>query len=303
MSNSSTNKTVTIRIPNYITEVKVSNSRRAKNFKSSDKLPVKYENNPRYTWKNSRLFDTETKLYVIKNPIAVGTPRYQSIAGNEIYARMHERVRMIIVKAIKENYAPHMPTKLDLKYPIALSMNIFTHPKYLNWDVDNLWIYIKCFQDLLKDKGLIIDDDIRYIKSSGQINFYPIIGNTEPTLEFSLVELDKPNHIMYNLEPKEFSFNDTYINDSMYKLTRTKDGNLGDVVANIDEKVFYLNVGKLKVSEKAIIKALIKVFHHCIHYNIYSISISDPFYVHFKEHLAKELLNRGIKVRVFKSTV
>ena len=302
MSESSRNKSITVRIPNYITEVKVSNSRRAKNFKEGNKVPDKYLTS-RYVWKNSRLFDTETKLYVVKNPIAVGTPRYQSIAGNEIYARMHERVRMVIVKAIKEDYAPHMPDKLDLKYPIALSMNIFTHPKYLNWDVDNLWIYIKCFQDLLKDRGLIIDDDIRYIKSSGQINFHPLIGDAEPALEFNLVELNKPSHVMYNLEPKEFIFRNILMHNSLYNLTRTKDGNLGDVIANIDEKTFYLNVGKLKVSEKAVTKALIKVFHHCIHYNIDSVSISEPFYLHFKDHLTKELLNRGIEVRVYKSTL
>jgi len=303
MSNSSQRKIVNIGIPNYITEVKTSNARRAKNFKEGNKLPAKYEGNARYIWKNARLFDTETKLYVIKNPIAMGTPNYQSIAGNEIYARMHERVRMVIVKAIKENYLPYMPEKLDFKYPVALSMKIYTHPNFLNWDVDNLWIYIKCFQDLLVDLKLIPGDDIRYIKSSGKIDFYPIVGGETPTLLFRLVELDRPEHVMYNLKPKEFSFLSILMHAGMYKLTRTKDGNLGDVVADIDNKVFYLNVGKLKVSEKAVTKALIKVFHHCIHYNIDAVNISEAFYMHFKEHLTKELLSRGIKVRVFKSTV
>jgi hypothetical protein len=300
MQGNSIFKTITIRIPNYVTEVKVSNTRRAKYFKPGDTIPLKYQNDS-YVWKAERLFDTVTKAPVIKNPIAMGKPRYQTIAGNEIYARMHERLRMLIVSAIKDNYREHMPKELDLNYPVAISMQVHTFPKYLNWDVDNLWIYIKCFQDLLVELKLIPDDDIRYIRTSGEINFTPVQDEEQRQLIFTIEELPIPTHVMYHLKPKEFNFYDLKMTG--FKLTRTKDGTTGDVVADIDNQIFYLNVGKIKISENAVEKTLIKVFHYCIHYDIKAVSVSAAFHLHHKEQLGKQLLNRGILVRVFKSTI
>lgn len=303
MSDSSVFRNEAIIIPQYITEVKVSDSRRAKYFKLGDKLPSKYENNARFTWKNEKLLDELTKTFVIKNPIAVGKPRYQSIAGNEIYARMHERVRMLIVKAIKANYLPNMPKQLNLSYPIEISMDIHTQPKMLNWDVDNLWIYIKCFQDLLVDLKLIPGDDIRYIKSSGQINFTPVQSEEQRRLIFNITELPKTTHVMYNLEPKVFTFHKTLMHTQDFRLTRTTDGNSGDITADIDARIFHLNVGKRKVSEKAVAKTLNKVYHYCINYNIHGVSVSAPFHMHFMKYLIDELLTKGINVHVHKTTI
>lgn len=216
---------------------------------------------------------------------------------------MHERVRMLIVKAVKANYLSHMPSELDIKYPVEISMDIHTFPRMLDWDVDNLWIYIKCFQDLLVDLKLIPGDDIRYIKSSGQINFTPIQVEEQRKLIFRIAELPKTTHVMYNLEPKVFTFHKTLMHIQDFRLTRTVDGNSGDVIANIDARIFHLNVGKRKVSERAVAKTLNKVFHYCIQYDIHGVSVSAPFHMHFNKYLIHELLSRGINVHVHKTTI
>ena len=54
------------------------------------------------------------------------------------------------------------------------------------WDVDNLWIWIKCFQDTLVEMGMIDDDNCKIIPNSGEIEFIPVEDFEDRKLVFEL---------------------------------------------------------------------------------------------------------------------
>ena len=93
-------------IPNYLRKVSVAKSRRVKYFNRTGKqLPKKYQNTDLYRWdEKGRLVDRRTGELVIANPKSAGTERFQSIRGGVIYAKMHKRLRMKIVDALKAQF-------------------------------------------------------------------------------------------------------------------------------------------------------------------------------------------------------
>ena len=201
-----------------------------------DKIPEKYKN-PNFIFikhgSQIHLYDIEKKEYVVKNPIAAGTPNVIRIAGNEIYARMHERKRMAIVKAIKNDMKPHLPKEIDLEFPIMIDIELYTTPKYCNWDLDNLWIYNKCFQDVLTESKLIPEDNILYISKAGAPRFIPVINEEDRKMVFTLTEDHDPrikNHIMYNLGKKtNFMVLPNGYQNMMKQFFQIKRGSIGKV--------------------------------------------------------------------------
>jgi hypothetical protein len=207
-----------VAIPNYLTRVKLTEGRRKKYWeenKFSDALPKKYQT-PQYIWKKGKLFDTEAKEFVAKNAKMVDEPRYQQISGNEIYARMHESKRIKIVNELKNHLKHHIIEAMGdhpgairrfpfFKNPIAVRMEIHTQPGVANWDVDNMWIYHKCFLDSLVDIGVILDDNILHVRQAGQTTFFPILEGTEPHMQFIIEELEfsYPNATASLFESKE----------------------------------------------------------------------------------------------------
>lgn len=180
-------------IPNYLKKVKTANARRPKYFIFPCKLPLKYEGS-QYIWRNKgkvkALYDTKAKAFVIKNSKSVGTASYQAIAGNEIYARMHERKRMMIVNNLKDDFKKHISEQISIipesMMPLSITMEVHTSFGYGEWDVDNLWIYHKCFLDSLRDLKLIPDDSILYVRQAGQTTFVPILPDARPTMIFEI---------------------------------------------------------------------------------------------------------------------
>lgn len=300
-------KTVTITIPQFKEEVKLSKARRKKYFKRTDKIPEKYKGDGfefKRHGRENHLFDKLNKEFVVKNPIAAGTPNVMRISGNEIYARMHERKRMAIVRAIKKDMKPHLPKQLGLKIPIMIDIDIYTTPKYCNWDLDNLWIYNKCFQDLLVDEGLLKEDNILHITKAGAPRYIPVERDIDRKMVFKLTEdTDERviNHLMYNLEPKEFQAipreTMNFIHGKFYQIKRSTIGKLGDLIIESQSKTFFIQVGKKKIVYGGLSKALGRVYSQCIQMNCYP-CVEVDFYEQHKEWLRKELLDKGIPVYV-----
>ena len=188
---------IEVKIPNYLRRVKLSDSRNATYFSTSDVLPEKYRAK-RYGWKRRTpkeisLFDGEEKMFVIKNPKSVGTPSYQSIAGNEIYARMHERKRILLVDTLKDHFKEHMKN-LDIPadyFPLSEKMELHSSFGFADWDVDNLWIYHKCFLDSLRDLKIVPDDNVLFIRQAGETTFVPVTEEEIPTMIFKLAPAPK----------------------------------------------------------------------------------------------------------------
>jgi Holliday junction resolvase RusA-like endonuclease len=195
-----------IEIKDFITKIKTSESRNALYYEKEGKhkVPVTKEKhispkgNCKYEWKNHKtstktkiiLYDIATNKPLIKNPKTVGTPKYIQIKGNTIYAGIGGFInRMIIINGIKNNFRPNFINKTPIKqFPIHLEFIMYNELNLKNQlkkgktksqDLDNVFnLYIKASQDLMKNVGLIPDDDLRYIRSTS----YKFIDSKEKKL-------------------------------------------------------------------------------------------------------------------------
>jgi hypothetical protein len=167
-----------IEIPGYITHVRLSNKRRKKYFSESDVLPKKYQK-PNYQFIKGVLVDTTTMEKVIKNPKVAGTPLLKKINGQDFYSgTVIPQVRAKIILEMKKFFFDHLigiPPIEEHFYPIEMEIEIHYVIKNDYFDIDNLgWVYTKVIQDVLKESGIIPDDDIRYIRKSGACQFVPV---------------------------------------------------------------------------------------------------------------------------------
>ena len=173
--------------PQYIDRVKLSNSRRKLYYeknKGKKKIPKKYSNKAlfdyvNYPYRNKSgkqdrflLTNILTGELVLSNPLAAGTAKYQHINANNMYAGIHENVRMLIVKGIKEYYEHYIKNCAKITtYPISIDYVFFT-TIHIEFDLDNhAWWYVKTLHDSLK-KNIIPDDNVRFIKKF----FYNIVS-------------------------------------------------------------------------------------------------------------------------------
>jgi len=245
---------IKIEINNYLRRVQISNARRAKYWEPVDDLPDRLRDTVRYGWKKRsgviNLYDTVENDFVVKNPKSAGTPGFQSIAGNEIYARMHERKRMMIVDALKDHFKEHISAKVNSipedMFPLSIAMEIHSPYGVADWDLDNLWIYHKCFQDSLKDLGLIPDDNILYITEAGKTSFVAVSEDVTPKMVFLIKKSEDSRPKVY--EPM-------YVRES-------NEGNPGDI--KIDNGNVILYTGKRKVIYGAAKDAIRKTMLHAL---------------------------------------
>jgi hypothetical protein len=269
---------IRIRIPDFPRRVEISKARKAKYFKQTDDLPEKYSKGipHQYTWKKKGkhiyLYESAVDEFVIKNPKAAGTPRYVQISGNEIYARMHERIRMKIVdtvkSAMKVNILKVVSTPEEFSkrvmFPVSVRMTIYTPYDYANWDVDNLWIYHKCFLDSIRDLKLIEDDNILFVREAGAIFFEPISPDKTPELLFTIMSADgypvatEAVEVIEDFEQKP-----------------------GFLAISPDGKTARISVGRKKILFGAAKDAIRKLMFYCLNYNK-SVIISPALHEKYK---------------------
>ena len=176
---------IEISIPLFIKKVLISNARRMKYYKQGGKIPMKYAN---YTYDSKgRLIDDNGEC-VVANPRTIGKPKYMTINGQALYnARMSPHIRSKIVNAVKDSFDPHLNgTQPIEKLPVRISLKLYDTIRQANWDLDNQWLYNKCFQDLLVKKGIIPDDDIKYITAAGAPEFVPVDNEQDRKLVFTI---------------------------------------------------------------------------------------------------------------------
>jgi hypothetical protein len=186
-----------IEIPNYIRQVQLSASRMPKFYEmvkgklKGKALPLKYQT-PDYKFrvvmkgkKAKTLLCDKHGQPVVSNPQSQGTPRLYTINGQDLYnSNIHTHTRNKIVTAIKKSLQPYLLRMPAIKledYPLIIKMEVhdlIKDPllKNQDWDLDNRaqgW-YVKCFQDLLKSEGKIIEDSIQYITGPPAPVFIPV---------------------------------------------------------------------------------------------------------------------------------
>lgn len=189
-----------IEYPLYIKRVMLSKERRAKYYTPQCKIKNKKLNDrTRFVFrenvktKKSYLVDVNTGEKVLKNPRAVGTPKYMSINAQHLYNQtLNEFSRDRVVRVLHEFFESGMKEigRIDM-YPLMITMEI--HDTIIEgtseWDVGNRgFFYQKAFEDVLK-KDKIIDDAAIYIAMPSAPIFIPVKTEEERKLVFSIYQI------------------------------------------------------------------------------------------------------------------
>jgi len=140
--------------------------------------------------------------------------KYLKINGQAIYnGSLHPFTRAKVVKQMHEYVKPFIDEELkgrDLSRLFPLSIRLEVHvpinyssvrrlkgeirwspPKdgYIaNWDVDNLWIWGKVFNDELTESEYITDDSVSYVTDSGGVRFKEVATFKERKLVFVITK-------------------------------------------------------------------------------------------------------------------
>ena len=147
--------------------------------------------------------------------IAKTKNKYVKINGQKLFTGMNHHLRALVVRRMHTYIQQYIPSILELDelLPMKVKLYVYTainhgdirmykgelrwrEPKkdYVpRWDVDNLWIWIKCFQDTLVEMGKIEDDNVTHIPNSGEIEFIPVKDFKDRKLIFELTKYKKAN--------------------------------------------------------------------------------------------------------------
>lgn len=195
---------IEISIPLFIKKVMISKARRIKYYKEGGKIPIKYS---KYGFDSKgRLIDDKGE-YIVANPRTIGKPKYITINGQALYnARMSPHIRSKIVNAVKDSFEPHLNgVEPIVDLPVRVSLKLYDTIRQANWDLDNQWLYNKCFQDLIVKKGIIPDDDIRYITKAGAPEFVPVDNEQDRKLVFTISSETRDEILKYKYYDEFYS--------------------------------------------------------------------------------------------------
>ena len=74
---------------------------------------------------------------------------------------------------------------------------MFDVPGKADWDLDNKWIYLKVFQDLLVQEKIIVDDNIKYVSKAASMEFFPVKTEEERKLVFTITSDSRKHTYFY----------------------------------------------------------------------------------------------------------
>tara|TARA_R110002050_G_scaffold116946_2_gene233639 strand:+ start:16792 stop:17283 length:492 start_codon:yes stop_codon:yes gene_type:complete len=145
--------------------------------------------------------------------IAKSKTKWVKINGQRLYTGMNHHLRALIIRRMHDYIKQWIPNGLDIRKmgPLRIKLELHTvinhgdirmyrgdlrwrPPKkdYTpKWDVDNLWIWIKAFQDTIVEMGLIDDDNCATIPQTGEIEFIPVETLNERKLVFKITKYKK----------------------------------------------------------------------------------------------------------------
>jgi hypothetical protein len=195
---------IEISIPLFLKKVMISKARRIKYYKKGGKIPKKYKNNTFDS--RGRMIDANGE-FVVANPRTIGKPKYLTINGQALYnARMSPHIRSKVVNSVKDSFLPYMKHigKIE-SLPIRISLKMYDTIRQANWDLDNQWLYNKCFQDLLVKLNIIPDDDIKYVTKSAAPEFVPVDNESQRKLVFTLEQEEREEILKYSYYDELYS--------------------------------------------------------------------------------------------------
>ena len=189
-----------ITVPKYIKHVVLSKKRRAKYYTKKSKIPKKYQGLP---FNNKGILVDKLGNPVIANPRVVGTPRLKKVNGQDFYKGTDSpHIRSKVVNEIKSFLKPFVKGIEPITtYPVQIKLEMHDVIGVGNWDLDNLWIYNKCMQDVLVDTGVLAEDNVMYVTAAAAPEFYPVDNEDNRKLVFKIYQDERDvikNNTQYN---------------------------------------------------------------------------------------------------------
>ena len=179
-------------IPEYITHVELSKKRKTKYYTKGSKIPKKYSQFKKFDLKGRLLGADGYPL--VANPATAGQPRLLKINGQQLYSgNMNPMMRSKVVGLIKQFFKPFaesVPVQEEL--PLRIESDLYTPLAAKNWDLDNQWIYHKCFLDALVAAGKVPDDNVMYITQAPAFRYFPVDNPEERKIIYRLIPEDRP---------------------------------------------------------------------------------------------------------------
>jgi len=187
---------LTIEIPEYITHVTLSKSRRPKYYKKGQKIPKKYAKFKTYDLKGRLLGADGHPL--VANAGVVNKPREQKINGQQLYSgNMNPMMRSKVVSLIKEFFQPFTANLDSVAVPVRIEADLYCPMAAKNWDLDNQWIYHKCFLDSLVKNGVLPDDNIMFVTQAPGFRYFPVDHKEDRKLVYRLIPEDRPEILQH----------------------------------------------------------------------------------------------------------
>lgn len=179
-----------ITVPQHIKHVVLSKKRRAKYYTKKSKIPKKYQGLP---FSSKGILVDKLGNPIIANPRVVGTPRLKKINGQDFYKGTDSpHIRSKVVSELKSFLKQFVKDVESVQnYPVQIKLELHDVVGVGNWDLDNLWIYNKCMQDVLVDEGILADDNVMYVTSAAAPEFYPVDSEEDRKLVFNIYEDDR----------------------------------------------------------------------------------------------------------------
>jgi hypothetical protein len=180
-----------IEIPEYLTHVQLSKSRKAKYYNRGQKVPKKYSKFKTYDLKN-RLLGADGNP-IVANAGVVNTPRELKINGQSLYSgNMNPMVRSKVVSTIKQFFEQFTSNIKSVQVPVRIEADLYCPLAAKNWDLDNQWIYHKCFLDSLVTNGVLPDDNIMFVTQAPGFRYFPVDHKEDRKLVYRLIREDRP---------------------------------------------------------------------------------------------------------------
>lgn len=197
-----------IEIPEYITHVKLSSARKTVyyNIYGKRKPPKSLLKKDKYKiTKDGYLIDKDTGLKIVANYRSVGKPKFEKINGQDFYSGFGSPfTRNTMVKEIKAFFSKHVKDLPPIvQFPIQFECELHTTIDNADWDLDNLWIYTKCFQDVLVEHKIIPDDNIQFVTKPAAPEFFPIKDTKNRKLVYTIYKDPRNISIMEPISNSE----------------------------------------------------------------------------------------------------
>jgi hypothetical protein len=196
-------------IPDYPTEIRVSNKRREKFWKDGETLPKKHAG---ATLRADGFYVDALDERITKNTKTAGKPRMLTINAQKIYVGIHHAVRSKIVEELHSvlgaAFKAQLPSKIILNgNKILIHLHFYEVYTIKIPDLDNLSnLFVKCGIDCLTEKNNPNQSKSGYTHKLGIIpddkaSFIPYI-----VVEFSNVPKPEDRKLDFNLYEVETEF-------------------------------------------------------------------------------------------------